>query len=117
MPFVCSRSLIKWIVVVGAVLAVSYTIPLRNVFAHDEPPPEAGGQYTPDTCVQGHNVCGDFVPLTPMHGAEGVHAGLVWKDRAAMPKILYWGAIHRLPRDRHRRSRCDSGQDRRGSTH
>jgi hypothetical protein len=25
-----------------------------------------------------------------MHGAEGVHGGLIWKAGAAMPKMLYW---------------------------
>ena len=76
--------------VAGAVVAVTCLGLLRIAFAHDEPPPQIGGGYTPDTCIQGHNICGDFEPLIPMHGAEGVHAGLVWKDRAAMPKILYW---------------------------
>lgn len=76
--------------VVVALMAVTSVSLFRNVFAHDEPPPGSGGSYTPDTCVQGHNVCGDFEPLTPMHGAEGVHAGLIWKARAAMPKLLYW---------------------------
>jgi len=52
-----------------------------------------GGSYTPDTCVLGHDVCGDFEPLTPMHGPEGVHASLTWKDRAAMPKTLYWARL------------------------
>jgi hypothetical protein len=74
----------------AAVATFLCAMPLLEAFAHDEPPPGAGGQYTPDTCVQGHHVCGDFEPLTPMHGAEGVHAGLVWKDRASMPKVLYW---------------------------
>ena len=73
-----------------AVVALLSLGQFRSAFAHDEPPPQIGGGYTPDTCVQGHNVCGDFEALIPMHGAEGVHAGLVWKDRAATPKILYW---------------------------
>jgi hypothetical protein len=78
------------VVLGAAVMALAYFGPLRYVFAHDEPPPQVGRGYTPDTCIQGHNICGDFEPVIPMHGAEGVHAGLVWKDRAAMPKILYW---------------------------
>jgi hypothetical protein len=90
MRIIHDRSVVKPIVVAAAIAALFASIPLRGVLAHDEPPPGSGGQYTPDTCVQGHHVCGDFQPLTPMHGAEGVHAGLVWKDRAAMPKILYW---------------------------
>ncbi len=86
-----SRSVaIRSALLTSAFLVLTYFSPLRSLFAHDEPPPGSGGSYTPDTCVQGHNVCGDFEPLTPMHGAEGVHAGLIWKDRAAMPKMLYW---------------------------
>src|SRR3982750_3644896 len=87
---VSPRSVARSLALGGVVLALAYSSPLRNLMAHDEPPPGSGGSYTPDTCVQGHNVCGDFEPLIPMHGAEGVHAGLVWKDHAAMPKILYW---------------------------
>ena len=90
MRIIHDRSVVKPIVVAAAIAALFASIPPRRALAHDEPPPGSGGQYTPDTCVQGHHVCGDFQPLTPMHGAEGVHAGLVWKDRAAMPKILYW---------------------------
>src|SRR3954471_9537027 len=84
------RSLTTAVVLTAAVVALAYASPLRHLMAHDEPPPGSGGSYTPDTCVEGHNVCGDFEPLTPMHGAEGVHAGLIWKAGAAMPKILYW---------------------------
>src|SRR5207247_5111097 len=73
-----------------AFLVLTYFSPLRSLFAHDEPPPGAGGSYTPDTCVQRHTVCGDFEPLTPMHGAEGVHAGLICNERAPMPKMLHW---------------------------
>jgi len=87
---VSPRSVARSLALGGVVLALAYSSPLRNLMAHDEPPPGSGGSYTPDTCVQGHNVCGDFDALIPMHGAEGVHAGLIWKEGAAMPKILYW---------------------------
>jgi hypothetical protein len=59
--------------------------------AHEEgpDPTSGGGGYSPETCLDA-SVCGKVAPLTPMHGAEAVHAGLVWKTHAATPKLLYW---------------------------
>jgi hypothetical protein len=35
------------------------------------------------------SICGEVSPLIPMHSTEAVHMGLVWKRRAAAPKILF----------------------------
>lgn len=64
---------------------------IQVTVAHEEgpDPTSGGGGYAPETCLD-PSVCGKVEPLTPMHGAEAVHAGLVWKTHAATAKLLYW---------------------------
>ncbi|HZO51216.1 MAG TPA: kelch repeat-containing protein, partial [Bryobacteraceae bacterium] len=42
---------------------------------------------TNETCPR--SVCGEVSPLIPMQSTEAIHMGLVWKRRAAAPKILF----------------------------
>jgi hypothetical protein len=64
-------------------------IPITAAHEEGPDPTSGGGGYLPETCLDA-SVCGKVAPLTPMHGAEAVHAGLVWKTHAATPKLLYW---------------------------